>query len=283
MQDMLDKTVVITGGTSGIGEVAADHLAQKGARIVLIARDRHRAASMLKHLKAIAGHTEHAAYYADLSDLAEMTRVGEEIAHGEPRIDVLINNAGAVFTNRQETADGFEKTFALNHLSYFVITNLLLPRLKEAGHARIISTASDAHRAGRIKFDDLQTRGPYSSFGVYGNTKLMNVLFTRELARRLAGTDVTANCFHPGFVATRFADNNPGLLAGAFRFAKNFALSPERGAEPLIWLAASPDAEGASGGYYHKCKRANPAAAALSDDTAKRLWDVSAELTGVGV
>lgn len=282
MQDMLDKTVVITGATSGIGEVAADHLAQAGARIVLIARDRHRGAAMLKHLNAVAGHTEHAAYYADLSDLSEMKRVGEEIAHGEPRIDVLVNNAGAMFTARQETADGLEKTFAVNHMSYFVITALLLDRLKEAGQARIVSTASDAHKGGRIEFGDLQSTRRYSAFGVYSNTKMMNVLFTRELARRLGGTGVTANCLHPGFVATRFGDNNSGLLKSVFGLAKNFAISPEKGAQTIIHLAASPEVEGVSGKYFTKCREDTVAPLGRDDAVAKRLWDVSAEIAGLG-
>lgn len=282
MQDMLGKTVVITGATSGIGEVAADHLAQSGARIVFIARDRHRGAAMLKHLNAVAGHTEHAAYYADLSSLAEMTRVGEEIAQGEPRIDVLINNAGAMFTTRQQTADGLEKTFAVNHMSYFVITALLLARLKEAGQARIVSTASDAHKGGRVDFDDLQSTRRYSAFGVYSNTKMMNVLFTRELARRLSGTGVTANCLHPGFVATRFGDNNAGLLKSVFSLAKNFAISPEKGAQTIIWLASSPDVEGVTGKYFAKCREDRVAPLARDDAVAKRLWDVSAEIAGLG-
>ena len=279
---MLGKTVVVTGATSGIGEVAADRLAQYGARIVFIARDRARGAATLKHLGAIAGHTEHVAHYADLSSLSEMRRVANEIAAAEVRIDVLVNNAGAMFATRQETADGLEKTFALNHMSYFVVTNLLLDRLKAAGHARVVSTSSDAHKAGRLHFDDLQSARRYSAFGVYGDTKLMNVLFTRELARRLESADVTANCLHPGFVSTRFGDNNRGLTGAVFGFAKNFAISPERGAETIIHLASSPEVEGVSGKYFYKCREATPAAAAQDDATAKRLWDISAEIAGVG-
>ena len=279
---MQGKTVVITGATSGIGAVAADRLAGQGARIVFIARDKARGEATLQQLNAIVPGAGHAVHYADLSRLAEMKRVGAEIAAGEPKIDILINNAGAMFTTRQETADGFEKTFALNHLSYFVITNLLLDRLKQGGRGRIVSTASDAHKAGRIDFDDLQAARRYSGFGAYGNRKLMNILFTRELARHLEGSGVSASCLHPGFVATRFADNNSGMLASICGLAKTFALSPEKGARTIIYLASSLEVEGRTGGYYHKCKLAKPSAAALNDADAKRLWGVSAELAGIG-
>lgn len=279
---MKGKTVVVTGGTSGIGEVAADRLAQDGARIVFIARDPARGAETLKHLNAIAGHAEHAAYYADLSRLSEMKRVAGEIAAAEPRIDVLVNNAGAMFATRQVTEDGLEMTFALNHMSYFVMTNLLLENLKAAGGARVVSTASDAHRTGKLDFADLQSEHGYSGFGAYGRSKLMNILFTRELARRLQGTSVTANCLHPGFVATRFGDNNKGLLSSVFGFAKNFALSPEQGAQTIIHLASSPDVEGVSGKYFHKSKPATPSKPAQNDADAARLWDVSAKIADVG-
>jgi NAD(P)-dependent dehydrogenase (short-subunit alcohol dehydrogenase family) len=279
---MQGKTVVVTGATSGIGEVAADRLAQKGARIVFIARDRERGQETLKHLRAIAGHDNHAVHYADLSTLSEMKRVAEAIAASEPQIDVLINNAGAMFGERQVTADGLEKTFAVNHMAYFVVTNILLDKLKAApGGARIVSTASDAHKGA--KFDDLQSQKHYSSFGVYGKSKLLNILFTRELARRLAGTNVTANCLHPGFVGTRFGDSSGGFMSLAIRLAKNFALSPEQGAQTIIYLASSPEVEGKSGGYYVKSRLATPTKEAQNDADAKTLWDISAKIAGVGL
>lgn len=281
---MHGKTVVVTGATSGIGEVAADRLAQKGARIVFIARDRARGQETLKHLRAIAGHDNHAVHYADLSTLPEMKRVAEAIAASEPQIDVLINNAGAMFTERQVTADGLEKTFAVNHMAYFVVTNLLLDKLKAApGGARIVSTASDAHKGAKLDFADPQSAKQYSGFGVYGKSKLCNILFNRALARRLVGTNVTANCLHPGFVGTRFGDQSGGLLSLAIRLAKNFALSPEQGAQTIIHLASSPDVEGESGGYYVKSRLAVPSAEARNDADAKRLWDLSAQISGVGL
>jgi NAD(P)-dependent dehydrogenase (short-subunit alcohol dehydrogenase family) len=278
---MKDKTVVITGATSGIGEVAADRLAQKGARIVFVARDHERGQEALRHFRAIAGHDNHAVHYADLSLIAEQKQVAELIAASEPEIDVLINNAGAMFTSRQIMADGLEKTFALNHMSYFTMTNVLLPKLK--ARARIVSTASDAHKGNKLNFDDLQSEKGYSSFGVYGKSKLCNILFMRELARRIAGTGVTANCLHPGFVATRFGHEGSGFLTSLIKIGQNFALTPEQGAQTIIYLASSPEVEGQSGGYYVKSKLATPTREALNDADAKRLWDVSAKIAGVGL
>lgn len=271
---MQGKTVVITGGTSGIGEVAAVALARQGARIVLIARDPERADATLKRL-AGGGHET---IVADLSRLDGMARAADAVAGG---IDVLINNAGALFGSRQVTADGLEKTFAVNHMAYFVITNLLLPKLRRG--ARIVSTASDAHKGQKLDFDDLQSEKRYSAFSVYGRSKLMNILFTRELARRIAGTGVTANCLHPGFVATRFGDSSGGLFQFLIKLGKpTVAISPEKGAETIVYLASSPDVEGKSGGYYYKNTLAVPTKGAQSDADAKRLWDISARICGVG-
>jgi len=280
---MQGKTVVITGATSGIGEVAADRLAQKGARIVFVARDRARGEETRKHLRAIAGHTDHVVHYADLTRLSEMKRVAKEIADSEPQIDVLVNNAGALFNSRVVTEDGLEKTFALNHMSYFVVTNLLLDRLKSTPGARIVSTASDAHKGAKLNFDDLQSEKHFSGYANYGRSKLMNILFTRELARRLAGSGVTANCLHPGFVATRFGDQSGGVMSFAVKAAKNFALTPEQGAETIIYLASSDDVENVSGGYFYKSKPATPSKEAQNDSDAKRLWEVSAKIAGVGI
>jgi len=279
---MQGKTVVITGATSGIGAVAAEHLARAGARIVFVARDPARGAQTLQHLRTLAPGAAHAVHQADLARLSEMKRVAGVIAEREPRIDVLINNAGALFRRRELTADGLELTFATNHLAYFVLTNLLLERLRSTPGARIVSTASDAHRGAKLDFADLQSQRRYSAFAAYGRSKLMNILFTRELARRLAGTGVTANCLHPGFVATRFGDRAGGLMSLIIRGAKRFALAPEQGAETIIYLASSPEVATLSGGYFHKCKPAAPTAAARNDADARRLWDVSVQLSGVG-
>ena len=279
---MQGKTVVITGATSGIGEVAACSLAQQGARIVLIARDRSRGEHVLQRLAAIAPDRNHALHVANLSRLTEMKRAAEAIAASEPRIDVLINNAGALFVTRQVTGDALEMTFATNHMSYFVVTNLLMERLKATPGARVVSTASDAHKRAKLNFDDLQLEKGYSGFGMYGCSKLMNILFTRELARRLAESGTTANCLHPGFVATRFADTGSGLMSLVVRGAKKFALTPEEGAKTLIYLASSPEVEGITGKYFHRCKQETPTAAAQNDTDARRLWEISLQLSGLG-
>jgi NAD(P)-dependent dehydrogenase (short-subunit alcohol dehydrogenase family) len=279
---MQGKTVVVTGGTSGIGQVAAERLVGKGARIVLVARDPARGEVTLKRLRELAPGAAHSVHYGNLSEIGEMKRLGAEIAAAEPRIDVLVNNAGALFNARKLTGDGLEYTFATNHVAYFVLTELLLPSLKAAGKARIVSTASDAHKGARLDFDDLQSAESFSGFGAYGRSKLCNILWTRELARRIEGSGVTANCLHPGFVATRFGDQSGGLLAPAVRIAKNFAISPEKGAETIIYLASSPEVAGVSGGYFYKCRPATPTTEARDNASARRLWDVTAKLTGLG-
>lgn len=275
---MQGKTVIITGATSGIGEVCAVRLAEKGARIVYTARDRARAEITLRKLSAANPKADHAFHIADLSLLAEMKRVGEVLSR-EPEIDVLVNNAGALFNRRQETADGLEMTFALNHMAYFVITNLLLPKLK-AG-ARIVTVASNAHRGAKLDFDDLQSRRGYTGFPVYSRSKLCNILFNRELARRTPH-GVTANALHPGFVATRFGNQSGGLMRTILMVAKPVgAISPEEGAKTMTWLAASPEVEGVTGEYFYECKIATPTVEARNDADAKRLWDMSEAIAGI--
>src|SRR5258708_21720712 len=231
MADMAGKVVVITGATSGIGLVAAEVLAEMGARIVLVARNAARAEDALESLLDLAQQVTHTVHYADLSRIAEMKRVASEIAAAEPRIDVLINNAGALFGTRQVTPDGLEKTFAVNHMAYFVVTLGLAERLQGTAGATAVNTSSDAHKHRRIDFDDLQSARRYRGFPVYGKSKLCNILFTRELARRWRGPGVTANCLHPGFVATRFGDGSGGFFARLVGAAKNFAITPPNGAE----------------------------------------------------
>ena len=275
---MQGKTVIITGATSGIGEVAAIRLAEQGARIVFTARDAARADETLAKLKQANAKVNHAVHMADLSLLAEMKRVGAELAR-EPQIDVLVNNAGALFNKRQETADGLEMTFALNHMAYFVITNLLMGKLKPG--ARIVTVASNAHRGARLDFDDLQSRRNYVGFPVYSRSKLCNILFNRELARHLSG--VTANALHPGFVATRFGDNSGGLMRTVLKVAKPIgAISPEEGAKTIIHLASSPAVEGVTGEYFYESAITAPTQEARNDADARRLWDMSASISGLG-
>src|SRR6266481_2177778 len=231
---MQEKTVVITGATSGIGQVAAETLAGMGARLVLVARDKTRGEAALARLKQIAGGTGHTLHYADLSRISEVKRVAGEIAAAEPRIDVLINNAGALFGTRQVTPDGLEMTFATNHMAYFVVTLGLAERLKATAGARVVNTSSDATKHRRTDFDNLQSPKRYRGFPVYGKSKLCNILFTRELARRWNGTGVTVNCLHPGFVATRFGDGSGGFFERVVGVAKHFAISPAEGAKTIV-------------------------------------------------
>ena len=262
---MQGKTVVITGGTSGIGEVAAKALAGLGARIVLVARDKSRANATLARLPRGADRLDHAAYFADLTRLAEMKRVAAQIADKEPPIDVLINNAGALFATRRLTEDGLECTFALNHMGYFVLTAGLWERLLASGAARIINTASAAHEGATLDFDDLQSAKSFGAVKTYGRSKLCNILFTRELARRLRDTGVTAHCLHPGFVATRFADQSGGLISHFAWLAKLFAISPAEGAKTIIYLASSADVAEMTGENFYKCLPIIPSPAALND------------------
>jgi len=278
---MKGKIVVITGGTSGIGEVAAIALARMGARIVLVARNKLRAKTTLARLDRSRPGVAHSVYFADLTRVAEMKRVAAEIANREPPIDVLINNAGALFGKRRLTEDGLEYTFALNHMSYFVVTEGLRERLLASGGARIINTASAAHQGAILDFDDLQSAKSFRAMKVYGCSKLCNILFTRELARRLHDTGVTANCLHPGFVATRFADESGGLISRFAWLAKVFAITPAEGAKTIIYLASSPEVANVTGKYFYKRLPTTPSAPALDDRAALALWERSAALAGI--
>ncbi len=278
---MRGKTVVITGGTSGIGQVAAEKLAGMGARLVLVARDKARGEAALARLRDRGPGIAHDIHYADLSRIPEMKRVAGEIAAAEPKIDVLINNAGALFNSRQTTSDGLEMTFALNHMSYYVMTHFLRGSLVAGAPARVVNTSSDAHKGNTLDFNDLQSSNGYRGFKVYGRSKLCNILYTSELARRWAGTGVTANCLHPGFVDTRFGDKSGGMFGVVIRVAKLFAISQEKGAETIVYLASSGDVANTTGKYFYKCREATPTKEARDDGAAKKLWEESARLAGI--
>jgi NAD(P)-dependent dehydrogenase (short-subunit alcohol dehydrogenase family) len=276
-----DKVVVITGATSGIGRIAAEKLAGQGARMVMVARDRARAEEALKRLREVGPGAAHRVHYADLSLIADVKKVGAEIAAAEPRIDVLVNNAGSMFGRRLLTAEGLERTFALNHMSYFVLTHCLGESLVAAAPARIVNTASNAHLRGPLDFADLQTKDSYFPTIAYGRSKLCNILFTRELARRLAGTGVTANCLHPGFVATNFGQRDAGLFGWGMRLAMLFAARPQPGADTIVHLASAPAVEGVSGRYFSNSREIAPGRAAQDDTVAARLWRESEKIAGL--
>jgi NAD(P)-dependent dehydrogenase (short-subunit alcohol dehydrogenase family) len=281
--DMSGKTVMITGFTSGIGRAAAHALAQMGANLVLVCRDRDKGERVISEIRQRTGGDSPELLVGDLGQQRDIRRIaGDWSARAQP-LHVLFNNAGVVMQKRSVTADGLETTFAFNHLGYFLLTNLLLDRLRQAGRARVVSTASDAHKfgGGAMNLDDLQSERSYGVFAAYGQSKLANILFTRELARREGAAGVTANCFHPGFVGSDFSKNN-GLLANVLMtLGRPFARSPEKGAETGLYLCSSPEVEDTSGEYFCDMKPARPSAHAQDDDAAAKLWAVSGELTGL--
>jgi NAD(P)-dependent dehydrogenase (short-subunit alcohol dehydrogenase family) len=279
---MAGKTCVVTGATSGIGEVAARELAKLGARLVLVARSRDKAEATASTIRQEVPGAEVETLLGDLAARADVRRLAEEIKAVCPRIDVLINNAGAMFSPRRESVDGVEMTWALNHLGYFLLTNLLLDRLKASAPARVVSVASEAHRVARrgIDFGDVEARKKYSTFGVYGQSKLANILFTRELARRLEGSGVTANCLHPGFVATNFTTGKGYIYWASRQLARLIAITPEDGAKTTIYLASSPEVEGVTGKYFVKCREARTTSAGRDDAAARKLWELSETMVG---
>ena len=279
---MNDKICVVTGATSGVGLAAAMLLAAKGAQLVLIGRDEARGQAAVANVNSCAKNTTARFFRADLSRLAEVKRVAAELRTSLPKIDVLINNAGAIYSRRDVTADGLERTFALNHLAYFSLTLLLHDLLTASAQARVINVASEAHRRAELDFEDLQSSFSYSALKAYGRSKLCNILYTRELARRLDGSSITANCLHPGFVASRFGDDNNNLFGYALSVAKHLVgVPPKQGAATIVYLASSPDVRDQSGLYFINCSPRNPSQRAQDQSTARRLWDESCRLIGI--
>lgn len=276
------KLCLITGATAGIGRATALDLARKGATVVITGRNPSKARTTVAELKTASGNPNIDFLIADLSSQSQIHQLVEEFKAKYDRLDVLINNAGGVFAKRQTSPDGVEYTLAFNHLAPFLLTNLLLDRLKAAGLARVITVASAAAQSGQIDFDDLGSEKKYRAFQVYSNTKLMNILFSNELAKRLVGSGVTSNALHPGFVASRFGKNNGGLYTVAMTLARPFAISPAEGAKTSIYLASSETVEGVSGKFFTKCAEANPPSPLATDASlAERLWEVSEKLCGL--
>ena len=276
---MQDKICVVTGATSGIGLVTAQVLAREGATLIIIARHAERGAATVSRIRQETGNAAVELMVADLSVQAQIRQLADQIQHRFARLDVLINNAGALFARRQLSQDGLEMTFALNHLAYFLLTNLLLDSLKTAGPARIINVSSEAHRRARLDFSDLQGQLRYSGWRAYARSKLANILFTHELARRLGGTGIVTNALHPGLVATNFGRNNRGIAAALFRVVQLMAISPEEGARTIIHLASSAAVEGVTGEYFVKERAVRSSQVSYDRAAAERLWQVSAELT----
>ncbi len=277
------RVCLLTGATLGIGRAAAEALAPMGLDLVLVARDRTRLEALAAELRARTPEAKVGVLAGDLSRMSEVRRIAAEFRARHDRLHLLLNNAGALFARRELTPEGRERTFALNHLAYFVLTQQLLPLLRASAPSRIVNVSSDAHLGARIDFDDLDyARGRYRPFVAYGRSKLMNILFTRELARRLQGTGVTVNAMHPGFVRTGFAQNNAGPLAAVVKLGQLFARTPEKGAETLVYLATSAEVEGVTGKYFHDSRERRSSEAAQDLEAARRLWEVSAQLAGPG-
>jgi NAD(P)-dependent dehydrogenase (short-subunit alcohol dehydrogenase family) len=270
------KRVLITGATNGIGLAAAEELARRGASLAIVARSDDKAAAAVERISA-AGSEVVDVLKADLSSQESIRALADEALQRYARIDVLVNNAGAVFETRQESVDGVELTWALNHVAPFLLTELLLDRIKQSAPARIVTTTSDAHKGAEVPWDDLNAERSYGQRGFkrYGQSKLANILFTAELARRLEGSGVTANCFHPGTVATGFNRNNGALMRGVMTVIKPFLRKPEKGAQTLVWLVDSEEAGAENGGYFIDCKRAQPEPPARDMDSARRLWELT--------
>jgi NAD(P)-dependent dehydrogenase (short-subunit alcohol dehydrogenase family) len=284
--DMQGKTVVVTGGNSGIGFETAAALASMGARVLLTARNADKGRAAVSAItQRLHGEGRVQLVVFDLADLASVRQGAAEILEQAPRLDVLVNNAGLVLTERTETVDGYEATFATNHLGPFLLTNLLLEKIAASTPARIVNVASTAHGAARhgIPFDDLQSTGRYRGMRVYGESKLANMLFTLELARRFEGKGVTANSLHPGTVRTGYGSDGDarGFLAFGIKIASPFFLSPAKGARTSVYLASSPEVEEVSGKYFVKCKAKQPRRWAQDPDAARRLWQVSEQLVGL--
>ncbi len=271
------KRVLVTGASRGIGRTTVLALAKQNADLGLLVRNRELGEKVVEEIRALGGKGKADLFVADLSSQREVRRVAAEIQAKYERLDVLINNAGAIFMDRRLTADGLEMTFALNHLAYFLLTKLLLDLLKKSAPARIVNVASTAHRGAKIQFDDLMSEKGFRGFGAYGQSKLANILFTLELSKRLEGTGVTVNALHPGVIASQFGRNNKafGVL---MRLGAPFLSSEESGAKTTVYLATSPDVEGVTGKYFRRSREAIPSAEAEDAAVAKRLWEVSEEL-----
>ena len=280
-ETMKGKLCVVTGATSGIGRETALALARTGAAVVVVGRNREKSEFTVSNIKKETGNNAVEYMLADLSSQAEIHQLVESFKSRHDRLDVLVNNAGSFFLFRKESVDGIEMFFALNHLAYFLLTNLFLDTIEASAPARIINVSSGSHLRATINFDDLQNRRGYWGPRVYGESKLANVLFTYELARRLEGTGVTVNALHPGFVATNMGANN-GWIVRLVRPLMNLkAIDVEEGARTPVYLATSSEVEGVTGKYFYKCREVSSSEASHDEAVARRLWQVSAEMTGL--
>ncbi len=279
MADMQGKTVLITGANQGIGKASAEALGKMGAKLILVCRNPEKAKAAIADIEK-AGAKDVELLVGNVGSQKDVRRIAAEVLAKHDRLDVLLNNAGVLVTERRETVDGIEETLAVNHLGYFLLTTLLLDLLKKSGPSRVVSVSSEAHRGAKVTWDDIQLKRGWSSFRAYGQSKLCNILFTRELARRLEGTNVTANCLHPGVIASGFGHTDGGFISVLVSIARPFFITPEKGARTQVWLASAPEVAGVGGKYFDKCKERQPNKAAQEAGAPERLWAISEELVG---
>jgi NAD(P)-dependent dehydrogenase (short-subunit alcohol dehydrogenase family) len=283
MWSLRDKVAVVTGASSGIGLVTARELARDGANVVIVCRNADKCAGAIAEIRGAFPEARVEGIAADLSVQKEVRRAADEVRSRFGRLDVLVNNAGAIQTKRSETSDGIETTFAVNHLAYFLFTNLLLDQLKASAPARIVSVSSRAHTRAGLDIDDLQSKRAYNGLVTYCRSKLCNVLFTYELARRLEGTNVTANCLHPGVIRSGFGRNTPGLFDLGVRLVAPFMWTPEKGATASLRLARAPELAFVTGKYFDQHGQETLSSKASYDvGLQKKLWSISEEMTGLG-
>lgn len=278
---LIDKTILLTGATSGIGRVAVRELAEMGASLILVGRNEAKGQQLVDEITSFTGNKNLTFLRADLSSLQEVHRLAEEINSRTDKIDILLNNAGAVFFQRQLSVDGYEMTLALNHLSPFLLTQLVMDKIKAAPAGRIITTSSIAHLTGKLNFDDLMFEKGYHSWKAYSDSKLANILFTYQLAKNLTGTNISANTLHPGFVRSNFGRSNGGVIGFLFGISQVIAISAEAGAKTSIYLASSPEVEGITGKYFVRCKPVKSSPESYDETAALQLWAISLKLTGL--
>lgn len=274
------QTVLVTGGTGGIGFITARELAAAGRRVIIVGRNPQKAAAAVETIRNHSHNPDVHALIADLSSMTAVRTLADEFRHRFDRLDVLVNNAGAFFPRRQVSVDGLEMTFALNHMAYFLLTHKLLDMLKASPAGRIVNVSSAAHVTAHLNFEDLQNERRYFGWNVYSQSKLANLYFTYSLACRLPPNGPTVNALHPGFVATHFG-HTPGLTGRIIRLSQLAAIPPEKGARTSIYLASSPEVAGVSGRYFSNCKAVRSSPVSYNEAAAERLWQISAELAGV--
>jgi NAD(P)-dependent dehydrogenase (short-subunit alcohol dehydrogenase family) len=278
MTDMNGKVCLVTGATDGIGKVSARVLAEKGAKVIIVGRNPEKSATVLAELKSSSGNENIDLLMADLAVMQEVRDLAEQVISHYDRLDILLNNAGGYFAKHELTSDGLERTFALNHMSYFLLTNKLMELLKSSAPARIVNVSSDAHYGVDMDFENLNGEQEYKAWKAYQKSKLANVLFTYELLKKVPA-DITVNCLHPGFVATNFGHNIGGFFGPVLKIAQRIsAIDPEEGAKTSIFLCSAPEVKGVSGKYFYKCQPKTSSRESRNMDTGKRLWQISSDI-----